>query len=81
MHETHLLKELLADVLKAAEKNDLKKVTKVHIKMGQFTEIDPEILRFYFKENTANTVAAAAELMIDLSPLRELRLLSIDGED
>jgi len=79
MHELHLLEQLLADVLKYAQKNDLKKVSKIYLRMGEFTEINPEILKFFLKEKAKNTLAQSAELNIETSNKRELTLLSIEG--
>lgn len=80
MHELHLIKDLLADVLRTARENRIKKVTKVYLRMGEFTEIDPEILRYFFRESGRGTVVEGAEIAIESSPARELRLLSFDGE-
>ena len=80
MHEMHLLSDLLADLLKNAETNKISKISKVYLKMGQFTEINPEILTFFFAEKTKGTVAEGAEISIEPSQTRELRLLSFDGE-
>ena len=76
----HLLKNLLSDVLKAADENRAKKVAKIYLKMGAFTEINPEILKFFFKENAKGTAAEGAEIAIEPSTARELRLLSFDCE-
>ena len=80
MHEMHLLKDLLADLLKAAEQNQAKKITKVYLKMGAFTEINEEILRHFFKEQAKKTIAQDAEIAIEPSQTRELRLVSFDCE-
>ena len=80
MHEMHMIKDLLADVLKHAKEQGIKKVSKVYIKMGEFTEIDPQILKQFFLENSKGTPAQDAEIEIEKSPTRELRLVSFDGE-
>lgn len=80
MHEMHLLKGLMEDLLKHAEELNVKKITKVYVKMGEFTEIDPEILTFFFKEHSKGTVAQGAEIEIKPSKARELRLESFDCE-
>lgn len=80
MHEMHLLKDLLEDLLNHAEKADVNKITKVYIRMGEFTEIDPEILRHYFKEHAKETIAESAEIDIEKSDRRELTLVSFDCE-
>lgn len=80
MHEMHLLKDLLDDLIRVAGEQDAKKINKVYIKMGEYTEINPEILSFFFKENSKGTIAEDAEIEIELSKTRELRLVSFDCE-
>lgn len=80
MHELHLMKDLLADLLKLARKNQAKKITRVYLKMGGLTEINEEILKFFFKENSQNTLLEGAQLIIKKSPHRELRLVSFECE-
>lgn len=80
MHEIHLLKDLLKDLLESAQKNGIKKISKVYLRMGEMTEINPEILKHYFKEHSKSTPAEGAEISVEKSDFRELRLLSYDGE-
>jgi hydrogenase nickel incorporation protein HypA/HybF len=80
MHEMHLIKDLFGDILKAAEIHDVKRITKVYLKMGEFTEINEEIIRFFFKEHSKGTILEGAELSIEKSQTRELRLISFDCE-
>lgn len=80
MHEMHLVKNLLSDLLKHANEQQAEKITKVYLRMGEFTEINEEIVRFFFAENSKGSVAEAAELIIEKSPNRELSLLSFDCE-
>lgn len=80
MHEMHLVKDLFEDVLKHARENQANRITKVYLQMGEFTEINEEVLRFFFKEKAPGTVLENAELAIAKSPNRELRLVSFDME-
>jgi len=80
MHEMHIVKDLFADLLKHAKAQEAKKVNKVFLRMGEFTEINEEIVRFFFAENSKGTPVEAAELVIEKSPNRELRLVSFDCE-
>jgi Zn finger protein HypA/HybF involved in hydrogenase expression len=80
MHEMHLVKNLFSDLLKHASENKTGKVTKVYLRMGEFTEINEDIIRFFFKEKSAKTILDGAELFIEKSPTRELTLLSFDCE-
>lgn len=76
----HLLKDLLGDIIKRGEENNAKKICKVYIKMGKYTEINPEILLHFFKEKTKGTIVEGAEVEIENSDARELRLVSFDCE-
>ena len=78
MHEMHIIKDMFSDLLKHTAENNVVKVTKIYLRMGEFSEINAEILRFHFAENSKNTALEGAELEIESSPARELRLLSYD---
>lgn len=80
MHEMHLIADLLQDVLLTAGKNQARKVSKIYLRMGTFTEINPEILKHYFREHAKGTIAEGAEISLEPSETRELRLLSFDCE-
>ena len=80
MHEAHMVKHFFEDILKLAGENRAEKVTAIYLRMGEFTEINEEILRAYFAENGKGTLAEAAKLNIEKSPARELRLISFDCE-
>lgn len=80
MHEMHLVKDLFEDAIKHAKDNNAAKITKVYVKMGEFTEINEEVLRFFFKEKGTGTILEGAELSVEKSPNRELRLVSFDCE-
>jgi len=80
MHEMHLIKDLLADIIKHGKENNAKKICKVYLRMGEFTEINPEILKHFLKENAKGTIAEGAEVEIEPSETRELRLVSFDCE-
>jgi len=49
MHEMKFIQTLYEDLLKRAEENGATKVTKAYLSMGDFTEINEEILQFFFK--------------------------------
>ena len=80
MHEMHLIKDLFSDLLKHVKEDQAKKVTKVFLRMGEFTEINEDIVRFFFKEKSKETIVEGAELHIEKSPNRELTLISFDCE-
>ena len=80
MHEMHVIKSLFEDLLKLSKEQNATKVTNVYLKMGEFTEINEEILLFFIKEKSKNTPLEGALVHIEKSPARELRLVSFDCE-
>jgi len=80
MHEMHVIKHLFEDILKLTKDNDAGKVTRINLTMGEFTEINEEILRYFFKEQGKGTPLGNAVIFIEKSPTRELRLVSFDCE-
>lgn len=80
MHEMHLVKEVFADIIKHARNHGATKVSKVYLRMGEFSEINEEIVKFFFKQQSCGTVLEGAEISVEKSPTRELRLLSFDVE-
>ena len=80
MHEMHLIRDFFDDLLSRAKSNQATKITKVYIVIGDFTEINEDILKFFFKENGKGTPLEDAQLVIEKSPVRELRLVSFDCE-
>ena len=80
MHELKMIKSLMEDVFKIGEENKAKKITKLYLKMGEFSEINPEVLKFYLEEHSKDTILEGCAVEIENSPNRELRLLSMDYE-
>ena len=80
MHEMRLLRDMMDDLLRHAERLKVKKIVKVYVRLGEFTEINPEILTHFFRERSRDTVADGAEIVIKPSPRREIVLESFDCE-
>ena len=80
MHEMHVIKDLHQDILARAKDNGVSRVTKVYLRMGEFTEINSDILRFFFESHSKGTPLEGASLEIETSPTRELRLVSFDAD-
>jgi Zn finger protein HypA/HybF involved in hydrogenase expression len=78
MHEMHIVKDLFADLLRIAEEQKATKVTKIYLRMGEYTEINEEIVRFFIEEKSKDTIIEGAEVEIEKSPTRELTLISFD---
>lgn len=80
MHELHVMNRLFQDLLQEAHKQHAVRVTDVYLAMGDFSEINEDILRYFFQEQGKNTLVEGALVHIEKSPVRELRLLSFDCE-
>lgn len=70
MHELSIAEELSAIVLETATRENLEKVTRVNISVGQLVQIVPGIFESAFIECVRNTVARDAELSIEIVPVR-----------
>ncbi|MGQ9622788.1 MAG: hydrogenase maturation protease [Candidatus Caldatribacteriaceae bacterium] len=80
MHELRMVQDLLEDLLQRGREEGLQRITRVYLRVGQLAEIDPEVLRYFFEENVSGTILEGAELVIEESPERELRLVGFEGE-
>lgn len=80
MHELHFIKALFSDLINLAKEKKASKITKVELCIGEFTEINPEVIRSFFEENSRGTVLEGAKLSIKKSRRRELKLVSFDYE-
>ena len=79
MHEIHFLEDLFKDILQHLEQHKAKNVTQVFLELGEFTEINEESLRFFFKEKSKGSALEKALFNIKLIPQqRVLRLVSFD---
>lgn len=70
MHEITIAENLKRLVLEAAEKENLRKITRVDVCFGQMVQIVPEIFEFAFTECIRDTIAMGAELGIEIIPVR-----------
>jgi hydrogenase nickel incorporation protein HypA/HybF len=70
MHEIRIAEDLSAIVLEAADRENLSKVTRVNISLGQMIQIVPDIFEFAFREIVRNTIAEEAEVEIEIVPVK-----------
>lgn len=79
MHEIHFLEDLFKDIIEHLGQHNAKNVTRVFLELGEFTEINEESLKFFFKEKAQNTPLEGAEFCIKHIPQqRVLCLVSFD---
>lgn len=78
MHEVRIIKKLFEDLVQFAQEQKTKKITKVFLRMGEFSEINQDSVRFHFDQNAKGTPVEGAQVEIENSPTRELTLVSFD---
>jgi hydrogenase nickel incorporation protein HypA/HybF len=70
MHEIRIASDLTDIVLAAAGKENLSKVTVVNVTFGQMVQIVPDVFESAFRFAVDGTVAADAELKIEIVPVK-----------
>ena len=70
MHEYGVTKSLIELCDKEAAKNDIKRVVKVHLRIGKFTGFSPDSIEFYFEHLKVNTKCSAAKLVFEEIPIK-----------
>lgn len=68
MHELSLMEAVRQQALAAALADGASRITAIRLQVGQQSGVEPEALRFAFPVVMAGTIAAAAELAIELEP-------------
>lgn len=65
MHEVSIIQELLDIVKEKASENNLSRIDKVHLKVGELAGVLEESLRFAYDCVSGDTIAKGSELIID----------------
>jgi len=64
MHEMSIATELIKQILKIAEENNLKKIESVELEVGELKQVVPIAMKETFKAVTKDTIAQGAVLKI-----------------
>ena len=80
MHEWHITEELVNTVCAQAKENQINKVTKIRVDLGEGSHITDESLRFCFQLLSEKTIAREAVLEIKSSAGNALTLVSLARE-
>lgn len=70
MHELSITQNILDICLKEAEKRKAGAIKKISLKIGEFTNIAPECIKFYFEQISKESPAKDASLEIETIPLK-----------
>ena len=65
MHELTVISNIFTIILKTAEKNNLRKISKISLKMGRQRHLATDLMKFAFDSVSKNTIAEKAELLIE----------------
>ncbi len=69
MHEYSVVQALLDQCEQHAAANDAKSITKVVVKIGQFSGVEPHLLEIAFDTFKEKTVCDGAEFVMNVQPL------------
>ena len=79
MHELSICHSLMAEVERVAEENGASRVTRVVVRIGPLSGVEPELLKQAYPLATAGGVAEGSELMVEPAPVR-VRCMSCGAE-
>lgn len=68
MHELPVMNSILAVVEKHATANNVKKVMKIHLRVGSLSDLEDKWMQHYFDYLTKDGIADGAKLEIKRSP-------------
>ena len=80
MHEWHITEELVDQVCAQAKENQINKITKVQVELGEDGHVTEDSLRFCFQLLSEKTIAKEAVLDVKLTAGNGLTLVSFEGE-
>lgn len=69
MHELSVVESMVAVVLRHAQRNRAKKVTKINLVLGEVSTVLEDPVRFYFDMISKDTLCEGAELSFERTPL------------
>jgi hydrogenase nickel incorporation protein HypA/HybF len=69
MHELQITERILDIVLKHANTNEVRRVVRVHLKIGALSDLEDEWIQHYFDYLSRGTVAENAQLAIAHAPV------------
>ena len=80
MHETHLIKPLIKGISEHAKKEGAKTVSKVRLKVGEFTGVKEDSFKETFSVLAKGSILENAELELTFFPGSRIEIISFDVE-
>jgi hydrogenase nickel incorporation protein HypA/HybF len=78
MHEMAIAMALIEQVEKAAREQKARSIAVISVAVGRLSGVDPDALRAVFELAAEETLAAGAQLEVELLEGRELYIKSMD---
>lgn len=69
MHELQITESILGVCLRHAEKHDVRKIVRIHLRVGELSDLVDEWIQHYFDYLSKGTVAQEAKLAIVRAPI------------
>ena len=69
MHELPVTESILKIVLKHADKNNVRQVMAIHLRIGKLSDLEDDWIQRYFDYLSKGTVAQGAKLIIERTPI------------
>ena len=69
MHELQITESILGVVLRHAAQHDVRKVVRIHLRVGELSDLVDEWIQHYFNYLSRGTLAEDAELAIVRAPI------------
>ena len=69
MHELSVTEGLLKICLEEGKKHNVKKVTKIKVKVGELSDLIPSCISYYFNIAAKGTIAEDAEILVEKIPV------------
>ena len=69
MHELQVTESILNIALKHAEPSNVTKIVKIHLDIGDLSDLENEWIQHYFDYLSKDTIAEKAELVINRKPI------------
>ncbi len=69
MHELQITESILGVVLRHAGQHDVRKVVRIHLRVGELSDLVDQWIQHYFDYLSRGTVAEGAQLAITRAPI------------
>ena len=70
MHEYSVTKSLVELCIKEADKNNIRTISTIHLKVGRFTGFSASSIEFYFAHLKINTKCSDAKIVFEEIPIK-----------